>query len=237
MKSAKILATVLTMVLLTGSAQAMSFSSAEEIGGIGMPPQSPYHGFIVRGATVNSGKAIAENFADPEEKDGKLKTYKAGVAGFGKGEQALYCKYEFESSDRFHDLKFGGKDDYVFAVNGNYRELYKLNNDAALPVYAIYHNYCVTDLQIMGPQKDGNWVVYIDSKKISDSYFDGKDAYKEDGGIMYDRPVCQGDTIVVTYYRWHWKGDSPKEGEFRFKWDENAQWFGIEQVVYQHAGN
>ena len=42
-----------------------------------------------------------------------------------------------------------------------------------------------------------------------------------------------GNTIAVVYQR---VNSSTKrltdEGEFRFKWDDKAQWFGIEQVVY-----
>ena len=98
--------------------------------------------------------------------------------------------------------------------------------------YVLYHNYCVSHLHILGKQKNGKWVVYIDSKKLSNKYFGGKDAYKEDGGVIYDEPTCREDSIVVTYRRWHWKGTSKPEGELRFKWDESAQWFGVEQVVY-----
>lgn len=50
--------------------------------------------------------------------------------------------------------------------------------------------------------------------------------------VIYDKPICRNDSIVIVYRRWHWKGMSDPEGEFRFKWDDAAQWFGIEQVVY-----
>ena len=127
---------------------------------------------------------------------------------------------------------FGGRNDFILTQDSSYKEIFSIDNEVGIKLYAIYHIYCVTDLKIIGTQKNGKWVVYIDSKKLSDKYFGGKDAYKEDGGIIYDRPICRDNSIVVTYRRWHWKGMSEPEGEFRFKWDDSAQWFGVEQIVY-----
>lgn len=223
-----------TLFLQTSDTSAMTFLQLEKVGEIGFPVQAPYHGLIVRGETTNSGKPYMEPQRDLEQKSIKepIKTYVKGTAIFGDGIGALYCKYDFHSQNPNQSICFGGQNDYVVSLDSTYKELYRLNNDSQLMMYAIYHDYCVTDLRILGMQKSGKWVSYIDSKRISDIYFGGKDSYKEDGGVMYDRPICQGDTIVVTYYRWHWEGNSAKEGEFRFKWDDKAQWFGIEQVVY-----
>ena len=76
------------------------------------------------------------------------------------------------------------------------------------------------------------WLFMPYIMNISNMYFAGKDAYKEDGGVIYDKPVCRDDTIVVVYRRWHWSGVSEPEGEIHFFWDGKAQWFGVDQVVY-----
>lgn len=215
--------------LLPLHAQAMNFIKITEIGYVGAPTQSPYSGFIIRGESFNSGVAYLEPNATFENKP--VKSYKSGVARFGEGSGALFCKYDFNAEFN-RSISFGGENNYITTLDGSDKKIYKLENDENLPIYVIYHNYCVTDLKIVGKMKNGKWVTYIDSKKISDKYFGGNDGYKLDGGIMYNTPVCKGDSIVVTYYRWTWKGETATVGEFRLKWDNAAEWFGIEQIVY-----
>ena len=48
--------------------------------------------------------------------------------------------------------------------------------------------------------------------------------------MVYDEVRCDGDTIVIEYVAG--RRDTYRKGEFRFKWDEAAQWFSVEQVVY-----
>ena len=76
------------------------------------------------------------------------------------------------------------------------------------------------------------WANYIDSKKISETYFGGNDGYKMDGSIFYDKPKCNGNKIIIPYRRWHWEGTSDIEGEIILKWNDAAQWFSVEQVKY-----
>lgn len=61
-------------------------------------------------------------------------------------------------------------------------------------------------------------------------YFDGKDAYNLPEGVLYKKPTCKGDTIVIQYCRL--RSSDTMEGEIRLKWDEKAQWFGIEKIIY-----
>ena len=227
----KMFGTVLGLLTITNSVFAMTFSHPVEIGEVGFPVQASYHGFIIRGESHNTGTPCVEDlrYFSPEE---SRKTYEKGIARFGTGEDALYCDYDFKSNDYAHSIKFGGEKSYVIALDGTYKEVFRIDNTDKMPLYAIYHQYCVTELNIIGRQKDGEWVSYINSKDISQKYFNGKDAYKEDGGVMYDKPICRNDSIVVVYRRWHWKGMSDPEGEFRFQWNDKTQRFSIEQVVY-----
>ena len=90
---------------------AMTFSQPVEIGGIGFPVQSPYHGYIVKNATQNDGESYYENsnlIKTP------IYTYKKGIAQWGNDEAALYCDYVFKSNDS--SIKFGGKNNYIIST-------------------------------------------------------------------------------------------------------------------------
>lgn len=213
---------VLSVLLIANSAFAETFSQPVKIGEVGFPVQAPYHGFVVEGATQNDGKPFTEEF---EYNGAPRKTYVKGTAHFGD----LLCKYDFDAEFP-ESIHFGGAGDFVLTTDGSFKEIFSIDGNG-LKLCAIYHNYCVSDLKILG-SRGGKWVVFVDSKKLSEKYFGGKDSYKTDGGVLYDVPTCAGDTIVVVYRRWHWGGESAAEGEFRFKWDDAAQWFSVEQVIY-----
>ena len=52
---------------------------------------------------------------------------------------------------------------------------------------------------------------------------------KEENEITI-KVTCSNDELILTY----WIGGKQciGKGEFRFKWDEAAQWFSVEQVAY-----
>lgn len=209
---------ILGMVFITNTAFAMNFAQPVEIGRIGAPVQSPYHGFIVERATSNSGGAFIE--------DNNRKTYVRGVAQFG----GLYCDYDFDA-DFVSALKFGGDKDFVLTRTGTMKEILKIGTDGGLELYAVYHEYCTSHLNLVG-KIGGRWFNFIDSKNLSAEYFSGYDGYKLDGSVVYERPKSSGEAIVIPYHRWHWEGSSAAEGEFRLKWDAAAQWFSVEQIIY-----
>ena len=222
----KILALAFATLLISNSASAMQFFNPIQIGQIGFPVQSPYNGFIITGATENTGTPYLEE--GQFFKDGTpLKTYAKGVARWDK----LFCDYDFNDDDYLHSLKFGGRGNYVLASDMSFKDIFKIDSDEDLTLYVFYHEYCTTLLNIIGFQ-NGAWQSYIDSKKISDMYFGGNDGYKMDGSIFYDKPKCNGDKIIIPYRRWHWEGVSDIEGEIILKWNSALQWFGIEQVKY-----
>lgn len=219
-----LLGIIIGVLFAANSALAMKFSAPVEIGEIGFPVQAPYNGYIVEGANYNDGAAYREDY---EYKGKPLTTYTKGTARFDN----LWCKYDFDADL----ISFGGQNDFVLNMDGAYKKIFRIDSDSALKFYAIRFDYCVTDLKILGTSKDGKQVVYVDSKKLSEKYFDGKDAYKLDGGVLYDVPTCAGDTIIVQYRRWHWfnnGGISEPEGEFRFKWNDAAQSFAVNHIKY-----
>ena len=107
----------------------------------------------------------------------------------------------------------------------------KIDTDENLTLYVIYHNYCNSDLSIIGI-KGGAWKNYIDSKNISAQYFGGNDGYKMDDSVIYEKPTCNGNKIIIPYHRWHWEGESETEGEIILKWNDAAQKFSIDKKIY-----
>ena len=98
-------------------------------------------------------------------------------------------------------------------------------------MYSILQFSGSEQINIIGRQKDGKWVSYIDSSVLTDKYFNGLQSYKSSDGVHYDSPQIKDDTLIIPYeYQIQFKVVT--KGEFRFKWDDKAQWFGVEQVVY-----
>lgn len=216
------------VIFMVGNCSAMEFSQPVQIGNFGFPIQAQIHGFVIKGATHIEGTYRNEN--DVSREAGQIsKTYVNGIAQFGEGTDALFAKYDFNAKG---GTQFGGKNAYIVNWNESYSDILKIETNGGITLYVLYHEYCTSHLNIIGKQKDGKWVSFIDSKKVSDMYFNGKDGYKLKGGVIYEKPKCQGDTIIIPYRRWDWNTTPGLEGEIRLKWDEKAQWFGIEKVVY-----
>lgn len=51
----KILCMVFSSLILSCNAFAMNFTQPVKIGEIGFPVQAPYHGFIIKGESYNTG--------------------------------------------------------------------------------------------------------------------------------------------------------------------------------------
>ena len=207
---------------------AMTFSQPVEIGRFYTQIQRS-SGFHIKGASSNNGTRY-----DKVAKYIKDYGWNKGLATFGEGVDALYVHYDYENDKIPSGTRFGGKDvSNTVGIevwhDGTIMQIKGSNN---MTFYSVRFSYCTSHLHIIGKNKNSKWVKYIDSKKLSDKYFGGKDRYKEDGGVIYDVPTCVGDKIIVTYRRWYWKGISEPEGEFRFKWDDKAQWFSVEQIIY-----
>ncbi len=229
MKVGKFLvAFMFSLIFMAQSCFAMKFSKPVEIGQIGFPIQAQIHGLIVTGTSSNDGKARSEHYSSRFIVGEVDKTYTKGTARWGDGEDALYCKYNHD--ERY--IKFGGKNNYVIETVTTYQHIFKINTDSGITLYNIWLFSGYKNFNIIGRQKDGKWVSYIDCEKIAQTYFGGHIAYKQRGGVDYDEPKFQNDTIIVTYKNYSDMGQIINQGEFRFKWNDAAQWFGVEQVIY-----
>lgn len=204
---------MLLTFLISANCFAMTFSQPVEVGSIGRYPRSPFDGVDVEGAS--------EIQATPAE--GKDR-YKKGWARWGEGKNSIYCHFEG------YDFSFGDRNISNTVKAGEcYVYIKKINNDENKVMYLIntafssgsFHN---VGYAVVGQMDDGKWVKYFDVS--------GSLNINLEDNAMEPHPskfTCKGDTIIIEF-------ETNKYGtkvyEMRYKWDDKAQWFGVEKVMY-----
>ena len=251
-----LLGVVLSILFVANSAFAMTFQQPVKIGNFFGTPMG---GFVINGATQNNGELFKmRNGKIIDTKTYRATVYGKGVAQFGTGVDALYLHYDFykyivDYGKSFggnyqegakNGVKFGGKNnERLISFNKQISEtscaIEKISTNENLALYMLIYNPAAgsRDYILIGRRADGTWVKYFDMEGINVKYFGlSKDNYGTTMGnrcpIIYEKYRCQGDTIIIDYKRSRGKSGYVKEGEFRFKWDEHAQWFGVEHIVY-----
>ena len=219
------------LMILSSNCFAMIFSQPINTGGSIMFMQAG-GGMRITNATYNDGDFYRNN----------RNMYGKGMARFGNGEDALYVHYNAYNISNDDKVYFGGKDmrntvpieSFVFG-----EEIFKITTNESITFYMIHTSYDLPDetwWTLIGRRKDGVWVKYFESAEIEKKYFSSHGNVWEGQSICCDNFRVNGDTIIIEYSRYHKNlgkhGNLIKEGEFRFKWDDSAQWFGVEQVVY-----
>ena len=155
-----------------------------------------------------------------------------------------------------HDyMKFGDEDiRNTISLNSNslfgVADIFKINGSNHFKFYLISDNCYLADewfrYIIIGKNSQGKWIYYFDTRKIAGRYFDsshfGRGDYSPLYGLYFYDPEIKNDTIIIHYKeskdgKYITMGESEpgrhiEHGEFRFKWDEKAQWFSVEQVKY-----
>ena len=93
-----------------------------------------------------------------------------------------------------------------------------------------------TNYIFLGQQNDGKFVKYIDCDDINERYFNRhKNEYGTTAGKYapyYNEIWIDRDAIVINYQLTAPREAYKDAGKFILRWDEAAQWFSIEQVVY-----
>lgn len=214
----KFLIIVMALILITTNCSAMTFSQPVEIGQAGCPDQAPYAGVVIKGASANNGNYWTKD--DPNPRKGNMKTYGKGIARWGNGLDALYCRYNYET----RSIEYGGQNNYIVNLGSSMRYISKIQTDEGTTLYSLFYGFHYSDVVIIGKRKDGKWVKYIDTSIIDEQYF-GKNLFYMDRP-NYKKIIAEGDTIILKYKIFKTKS----EGEFRFKWNDKAQWFSVEQL-------
>lgn len=199
---------------------AMTFSQPVQIGKIFYAPT----GIQVENATYASNKPI--------DKVKNLVIYPSDtLLKFGDSENAIFVHHR---SGYNNYPNFGSKNisNSVSVEPGLYGcTIFQLNNDKNIKMYVVRPDEAmavVLNYTLLGKMNDGTFVKYLSFRDIWNKYVGNN---RENGRPFTEEIYCSGDTIVIEYSRYNQTGKY-KEGEFRFKWDEAAQWFGVEHVVY-----
>lgn len=175
-------------------------------------------------------------------------TVKKDVMIMGSGKTALKFKYKdiSYSNDNYKsreitDIASGNGNlfphdftnpRYIQHFNSNH-SVYQLNGENGIVAYVDIDSAGGADdadsLTIRGLWKDGKAVTFVNSKSL--------DQYRNRGeGFFFvgEKIRVQYDTICVPYVmkKGEFNSQFVRSGELRFKWDDKAYWFGIEDVVY-----
>ena len=177
---------------------------------------------------LGSASATDASFYTYETKGAKYN--KNGIAKFGDGIDAIWF-YQRPATTQYC---YGGSSlDKTFPFLSAYGcEFYRIKTDDKLTLYMVHEwQFDITGEKyiLLGRRADGVFVKYFDTSELNKNYF-SKPKTRADVPC-YTGWNCKGDEISVIYQRMKDR-KFVNEGEFRFKWDDKAQWFGIEQVVY-----
>ena len=204
--------------------QPMQFSQPVELGSL-ILDFGVYGGYIIKNATYNDG-----NYYRKYRKD-NTSTYGKGLAQFGKGKDSLYIHYDVE-----HYLKVGSKttDNVVQISTEGGGTISQVNTNSGIIFYPIWHGIVSSDCIIIGKRADGKFIKYIDTSEITKRYFGTNSKLR----VFYGDASFIKNQIIIPYTSQYLIQHLPmskfetKKGEFRFKWDEAAQWFSVEQIKY-----
>ena len=222
---------VVMFLAISSNCFAMKFSQPIKVGKINYANMG---GFIFHQVSKNDGVLVNEKYA------AKRQTYDHGVARFSEGIDALYLHYDAYKANvkgrKVNIISYGfakfGSNDINNTVNINIMgpEIFKITSNEGITLYSINDSYDLREeftYTLIGKRKNGKWVKYFNTNDIVEKYF-GKSGYWLKNFIVHD-------DVISIYYELYSNGDYRNivsSGELRFKWDDKAQWFGIEQVVY-----
>ena len=225
----KIAAALLGAMMFCGNVFAMTFEQPEKLGTV---IAANVGGFAFKGNYTNNGKLLKSKR--------KREVYTQGIAKFGSGKNMLY--FHYANGDKEHHYKnqimaFGGEQrENTIDIRIPFCDIYQASSDEGIILYMMHSSYDLpeeNDYILIGRRNDGHFVKYIDTRLLSENYFGKAPKVWSDNSIFYDHWSIDGATITIEYQRYHTDiKEYVKEGEFRFKWDDAAQWFGVEQVVY-----
>ena len=135
---------------------------------------------------------------------------------------------------------FGGKDisNTLAITTGEHTKVFNINTDNNMMFFVVFSvSNPGNDCYVLGKSSNGRFVKYLDTEDITKRFF-GTSTVESSFSMYYQECACRGDTIIIPYRINYLVKTYPtskydiRQGEFRFKWDDKAQWFGIEQVVY-----
>lgn len=214
--------TMLSLGLFSNSAVAMELSQPVKLGTFNWSQVG--HGFSFEGETFNRGDKYTK-YRD------NAKGYGKGMAAFGHGKDMVYVSYNGYTTPL--QIRVGNQDMSSYVDTSQlHTVLYLITTDSGITLYPVSKGHSYEDFELIGKRVDGTFVTYVSWEDIMEAYFKNAPNYGGSnchGDYLVGKMYTEGDTIVVPY-----KSRSPTggDGEFRFQWNEDAQWFGIERIIY-----
>lgn len=222
----KILFSFLMMFfVISANCSAMTFSQPVEIGKFGRTQEPGIGGgFLIEGSSYNEG--------DIYKRKGNICRYGKGSARWGNGDDALYLHYDaYNSKAQIGDKNINNTIKDEFAAAPLVSTIMRVDTDSKKVIYILFTSYDIPEddvYECIGKHSNGEWVKYFSTNDIVKRYFGEKQ------GHGFGKIRIENDTITVPYKLFsNGNYSNPTStGEFRFKWDDSAQWFGVERVVY-----
>lgn len=230
----KVVILIALILIMSSNCVAMTFSQPMQIGKIMYPPNGD---MVIENATYTSSK--------PTGKFQNLVTYPYNtVIKFSNEENSIYVHHK----SGYKEIPYFGDENIENSIQietGLYGvNIFQLKNDGSIKLYLLQTQEASANFVnwVCIGKKDEKWIKYFDIRDIRKQYFGENNwryytfaLYLEK--ITYDKytyPIiyCKDDTIIIEYQKSESNINGYTKGEFKFKWDDKAQWFGIEQVVY-----
>lgn len=206
------------LAMITSNCFAMSFSQPVKIGEIGY-----------RGGLDFTGATSIKDYSTVKRQG----IYNKGIARFGNSLyfyfNTEYYDQNFKSAKTLDDhiklrnkvSRFGGADVKnsvpIFVFAGG-TEIYQIKNDGGIELYLTKSGTGAGDgFEVFGTTKEGKWVRYFDTGDARKNFGIPRDEW-------FSGFFTFGDAIIIQYR----PQKSGNNSELRYKWDNNAQWFGIE---------
>lgn len=235
----KLCCVLLMWVFFSTNCFAMNFFQPVKIGRVTLPPMGY---FMIDECDYHKGTPCKdENYKNVKG------MYEKGIVRFGNGENALFFHYDVNKKVKIPDSnyygamsKFGSQDvkNAVQIWVGIPTIIWKIKTDSDRMFYMLENGDASgmvgTTRTLIGRKKDGTFVKYFSTYEIKNSYL-GRPTHKDKKIEQSNKIFFEENTIIIPYYVFKNIEGSYKNvpvGEFRFKWDEAAQWFGVEHVVY-----
>lgn len=208
-------------LIVSNGCLAMNFLQPIEIGCVAI--SQTRGGMRIENAIHNTGDYYTLN--DRKNKS----SFGRGIAEFGNKDDKLYIHYDAYQEDSTV-VYVGSKDtSNTLKIHVFNDFIYQINTDSSVILYPIKF-FCGPEVkwQIIGKGKNGKFVKFADTVELLERYYGEIDGIIECGNLQ-----CYGDTIIISYNIRSGSGSTGKhQGKLRLKWDENAQWFSVEQITY-----
>lgn len=240
----KFLIIIANLMIFISSCYAMTFSQPVEIGRAFFVTMGI---FEVEGANYHTGIPFSnQDYVKMYNlSENGITVFDKGIARFGNGDDAIYFHYDarngYESYQKNPVIsKYGDKriENTVSSLNSPPGSIRMIKSDGGITLYLLSSYSEMSKSMgyywmhtLLGKQKDGRFVKYFDTVEFSKRYFSNNSIKN----INFADCIVRGDTIILKFKHLdNILSDESKatSGEFRFKWNDQAQWFSVEQVVY-----